>query len=102
MRQLLQELRLCAFLKSSCSKTNMAPLRGWAPCGSRLIAKVPHRHWQTTTLLAALRHDGIAAPWLLEGPIDGESFDLCREGLAPDPAARRHRHYVQSRQPQEQ
>jgi hypothetical protein len=39
-----------------------------------LIAKVPHRHWQTTTLLAALRHDGIDAPWLLEGPIDGESF----------------------------
>lgn len=44
--------------------------RSW----SRLIAKVPHRHWQTTTLLAALRHDGIDAPWLLEGPINGESF----------------------------
>ena len=52
----------------------MAPLRGWAPRGSRLIAKVPHGHWQTTTFLAALRHDRIDAPWLLEGPIDGESF----------------------------
>jgi transposase len=62
------------FIDETWTKTNMAPLRGWAPCGSRLIAKVPHRHWQTTTLLAALRHDGIAAPWLLEGPIDGESF----------------------------
>jgi transposase len=52
----------------------MAPLRGWAPRGSRLIAKVPHGHWKTTTFLAALRQDRIDAPWLLEGPIDGESF----------------------------
>lgn len=40
----------------------------------RLPAKVPHGHWNTTTFLAALRHDRIDAPWLLEGPIDGESF----------------------------
>ena len=56
------------FIDETWTKTNMAPLRGWAPCGSRLIAKVPHRHWQTTTLLAALRHDGITVvnydlPW---------------------------------------
>ena len=62
------------FIVETWTKTNMAPLRGWAPCGSRLIAKVPHGHWQTTTFLAALRHDRIDAPWLLEGPIDGESF----------------------------
>ena len=62
------------FIDETWTKTNMAPLRGWAPCGSRLIAKVPHGHWQTTTFLAALRHDRIDAPWLLEGPIDGESF----------------------------
>jgi transposase len=54
----------------------MAPLRGWAPCGRRLTAKVPHGHWKTMTFLAALRHDRIAAPWLLEGPIDGESFRI--------------------------
>ena len=54
----------------------MAPLRGWAPRGERLIAKVPHRRWKTTTFLAALRHDRIDAPWLLEGPIDGESFRI--------------------------
>ena len=52
----------------------MAPLRGWAPRGSRLIAKVPDGRWKTMTFLAALRHDRITAPWLLEGPIDGESF----------------------------
>ena len=62
------------FIDETWTKTNMAPLRGWAPCGERLIAKVPHRRWTTTTFLAALRHDRIDAPWLLEGPIDGESF----------------------------
>ena len=52
----------------------MAPLRGWAPCGQRLIGKVPHGHWKTATFLAALRHDRIEAPWLLDAPIDGETF----------------------------
>ena len=52
----------------------MAPLRGWAPRGMRLTAKVPHGHWKTTTFLAALRHDRIEAPWVLDGPIDGDSF----------------------------
>jgi transposase len=59
----------------------MAPLRGWAPRGTRLIAKVPHGHWKTTTFLAALRHDRIDAPWLLDGPIDGESFRTYVEKL---------------------
>jgi len=54
----------------------MAPLRGWAPRGHLLIGKVPHGRWKTMTFLAALRHDRIEAPWLLEGPIDGESFRL--------------------------
>ena len=52
----------------------MAPLRGWAPRGQRLIAKVPQGKWKTMTFLAALRHDGIDAPWLLDGPINGERF----------------------------
>jgi transposase len=52
----------------------MAPLRGWAPRGKRLTARVPHGRWKTTTFVAALRHDRIAAPWLLDGPIDGETF----------------------------
>jgi transposase len=62
------------FIDETWTKTNMEPLRGWAPRGVRLTAKVPHGHWKTTTFLAALRHDRIDAPWLLEGPIDGEAF----------------------------
>ena len=54
----------------------MAPLRGWAPRGERIKADVPHGHWQTMTFLAALRHDGVTAPWLLDGPINGESFRI--------------------------
>jgi transposase len=59
----------------------MAPLRGWAPRGMRLDAKVPHGRWRTTTFLAALRHDRIVAPWVLEGPIDGESFKIYVEKI---------------------
>jgi transposase len=64
------------FIDETWARTDMAPLRGWAPCGQRLMGKVPHGRWKTTTFLAALRHDRIEAPWLLEGPIDGESFRL--------------------------
>jgi len=64
------------FIDETWTKTNMAPLRGWAPRGQRLKAKVPHGHWQTMTFLAALRHDRIEAPWLLDGPINGECFRL--------------------------
>ncbi len=62
------------FIDETWTKTNMAPLRGWAERGTRLTTKVPHGHWKTTTFLAALRHDRIDAPWLLDGPIDGETF----------------------------
>jgi transposase len=62
------------FIDETWTRTNMAPRRGWAPRGSRLIGKVPDGRWRTMTFLAALRHDRITAPWLLEGPIDGESF----------------------------
>ena len=68
------EAERLVFIDETWTKTNMAPLRGWAPRGERLIAKVPHGHWNTMTFLAALRHDRIDAPWLLPGPIDGESF----------------------------
>ena len=54
----------------------MAPLRGWGPRSLRLRAKVPRGRWKTMTFLAALRHDRIDAPWLLDGPINGEKFRL--------------------------
>ncbi len=62
------------FIDETWTKTNMAPLRGWAPQGRRLRAKAPYGHWKTMTFLAALRHDHIDAPWLIDGPINGERF----------------------------
>ena len=64
------------FIDETWTRTNMASLRGWAPKGERLIAKVPHGKWKTLTFLAALRHDRIDAPWLLDGPINGERFRI--------------------------
>ncbi len=52
----------------------MTRTHGWWRRGERLLTKVPHGHWQTTTFLAALRHDGITAPCVIDGPINGESF----------------------------
>jgi hypothetical protein len=62
------------FIDETWAKTNMTRLHGWAPRGERLIAKVPHGHWKTTTFLAALRNDRIDAPCLFDGPINGERF----------------------------
>ena len=64
------------FIDETWTKTNMAPLRGWAPVGARLSAEVPHGHWQTMTFLAALRQDRLEAPWLIDGPINGQRFQL--------------------------
>jgi putative transposase len=69
------------FIDESWTKTNMAPLRGWAPRGQRIKAKVPHGRWKTMTFLAALRHDRVEAPWLLDGPINGECFRLYVEKI---------------------
>jgi transposase len=49
------------FIDETCSKTKMAPLRGWGLRGQRLDARVPHGHWKTLTFIAALRHDRIEA-----------------------------------------
>ncbi len=73
-RQGLIDPRRLVFIDETWAKTNMAPLRGWAPRGSRLKAKVPFGHWKTLTFLAALRHDRIDAPWVLDGPINADSF----------------------------
>jgi hypothetical protein len=68
------EAERLVFIDETWTRTDMAPLRGWAPRGHRLPAKVPHGRWKTMTFLAALRRDRIDAPWFIEGPIDGESF----------------------------
>ena len=54
----------------------MARLRGRAPKGERRRVPIPHGHWKTTAFAAGLSTRGIIAPWLLDGPMDGEAFQL--------------------------
>jgi len=52
----------------------MTRLYGRVPRGECCLAAVPHGHWQTATFIAALRVDGLHAPWLVDGPMDGRLF----------------------------
>lgn len=52
----------------------MTRLSGRAPVGKRLVDKIPHGHWKTLTLIAALRVGGVTAPYVVDGPMDGPAF----------------------------
>lgn len=57
---------------------------GRAPKGERCLDHAPHGHWHTNTFIAALRSDRIEAPWLLDGPMNGEAFlHYIQEVLGP-------------------
>jgi transposase len=57
---------------------------GRAKRGTRLVASVPHGHWKTTTFVGALRCDGMTAPVVFDGPINGVSFlEYVRQALVP-------------------
>jgi transposase len=62
------------FIDETWAKDNMTRLRGRSPRGQRLFDKVPLARWETTTFVAALRCDGLTAPMVLDGPINGEWF----------------------------
>ncbi len=53
----------------------MARRYGWAPRGERLRLGIPHGHWKTTTFVAGLTLQGMIAPFVLDGPINGEAFE---------------------------
>jgi len=62
------------FIDETWAKTNMTRTHGRSPRGSRLVAKAPRGRWRTLTFLAALRHDRLDAPCVIDGPINGASF----------------------------
>jgi transposase len=62
------------FVDESGANTKMARLGGRSLVGQRLTAPVPHGHYQTTTLVCAVRLSGPSAPCLFEGAMDGEMF----------------------------
>ncbi len=78
-----QPLRL-VFIDETAVKTNMTPLRGRARRGQRLKADAPFGKWNTQTFIAALRHNALTAPWVLDGAMNADSFDIYVETqLAP-------------------
>jgi transposase len=62
------------FIDETGTSTKMARLRGRAPRGERLVGKIPHGHWKTTTFVAGLRSTALTAPCVIDGPMNGNAF----------------------------
>lgn len=78
------EHRRLLFIDESGAKTNMTRLYGRAPRGQRIPDRVPNGRWQTVTMLAAMGRNGTQAPFILDGPMDGEAFAIwAAEVLGP-------------------
>ena len=79
-----QEPHRLVFLDETGTTTKMTRLRGRSKRGERLHAAAPFGHWGPQTFIAALRSDGLTAPWVLNGPMNREAFDIYVETqLAP-------------------
>lgn len=52
----------------------MTRRRGRCPRGERLVEKVSHGHWKTTTLIAALDRRGTRCSNVIDGAINGDAF----------------------------
>ncbi len=72
------------FIDETGINTKMARLRGRCLKGQRMVASIPYGHWKTLTFIAGLRCDGLIAPWVIEGAMDGDAFEKYIETqLAP-------------------
>lgn len=72
------------FVDESGAHTQLTRRCGRSPAGQRLACLVPHGHYQTTTLIAAVRLQGPQAPWLFDGAMDGALFlAWVKQGLVP-------------------
>jgi hypothetical protein len=73
------------FVDETWAKTNMVRLRGRAPRGERLVAKTPHGHWKTTTLIAALDIEGMRCSTVVDGAVNGDVFEaFVEQVLVPE------------------
>jgi transposase len=52
----------------------MVRVRGWAARSARLLGAAPWGHWKTSTLVAGLTEEGVVAPLVIDGPMNGETF----------------------------
>lgn len=63
------------FIDETWANTKMTRTRGRCRRGERLVAKVPHGHWKTTTLIAALDQNGVRCSTTVDGPINAAVFE---------------------------
>ena len=70
---LLDPTRL-VFIDETGTSSNMARLRGRCRRDQRLLAKIPHGHWRIATFVAALRHNAITAPFVIDEPMNATIF----------------------------
>lgn len=71
-----RQLERLAFIDETSLKNNMAKTTGRAPRGQRLVDHAQCGHWRTQTCIGAQRHDRNDAPWVIDGAMNGEMFDL--------------------------
>lgn len=62
------------FIDETWASTNMARRIARGPRGAHVVAGIPYGHWKTSTFVTGLRPDGIVAPVVLDGAINGMSF----------------------------
>lgn len=62
------------FLDETAVNTKMVRLSGRCPRGERLVGRVPHGHWKTLTFVAGLRDNGMTAPCVIDGSMNGPTF----------------------------
>lgn len=83
-----QEIHRLVLLDETGTTTKMTRLRGRARRGARLKADAPFGHRATQTFIAGLRCDGLTAPWVIDHPINRQSFDIYVETQLPRPCSR--------------
>ena len=79
-------LESLVFLDESGAQSNMTRLYGRSPTGTRCNGHTPRGHWKTTTLLSAIRLDGVIeqATVIVDGPMNTGTFEAYTEHcLAP-------------------
>ena len=67
-------LERLVFIDETWASTSMTRLYGRAAVGERLIGLAPLGHWKRTTFVGALRHDGLCAPMVVDGAVNGAVF----------------------------
>lgn len=85
MPAMRQQPERLVFIDETSVKTNLTRLRGRALRGQRLRMDAPFGRWGTQTFIAGLTSQGLIAPWVIKGAMDGDAFAAyIRDVLVPE------------------